>query len=56
MINDLFQDIINQKTTTTFINDIIVATETEEGYNEVVEKVLKWLEENNLFVKLEKYK
>jgi len=56
MINDLFQDIINQKTTTTFINDIIVATETEERYNEVVEKVLKWLEENNLFVKLEKYK
>ena len=26
----------------------------EEGHDEVVEKVLKWLEENDLFVKLEK--
>jgi len=33
-----------------------VVTETEERYNEVVEKVLKWLKENNLFVKPEKYK
>ena len=38
----------------TFINNIIVATEIEEGYNKVVEEVLKWLKENDLFVKLEK--
>ena len=44
---------INQGTTATFINDIIVATEIEKGYNEVVEEVLKWLEKNDLFVKLE---
>ena len=56
MMNDLFQDIINQGTTITFIDDIIIATETEEGYDEVVEKVLKQLEKNNLFVKPEKYK
>ena len=47
---------VNQRTTAIFINDIIVATETEEGHNEVVEEVLKWLEENNLFVKPEKCK
>jgi len=47
---------INQRTTATFINDIIVATEIEKGYNEVVEEVLKWLEKNDLFVKLEKCK
>ena len=38
-----------------FINDIIVATETEKEYDKVVEKVLKRLEENDLFVKPEKY-
>ena len=33
----------------------MVATETEEGHDEIVEEVLRRLEENNLFVKLEKY-
>jgi len=53
MMNNLFCDMINQKNTATFIDNIIVATEIEEGYNKVVE-VLKQLEENNLFVKPEK--
>jgi len=39
----------------TFINNIIVAINTEEEYNELVEKILKRLEENDLFVKPEKY-
>jgi len=56
MMNDLFQDIINQRTIAIFINNIIVATEVEEKHDEVVEKVLKQLKENNLFVKPEKYK
>jgi len=56
MINDLFQDMINQGITVTFIDDIIVTTEIEEGHNEVVEEILKWLEENDLFVKPEKCK
>ena len=38
----------------TFIDDIIVAIDTEEGYNKLVKKVLKKLKENNLFVKPEK--
>ena len=33
-----------------------MATETKKGYNKVVEEVLKWLKENNLFVKPEKCK
>jgi len=37
-----------------FIDDILVATDTEERHNELVEEVLKRLEENNLFVKPEK--
>ena len=47
---------INQRTTTTFIDDIIMVIETEEEYDEIVEKVLKQLKENNLFVKPEKCK
>jgi len=56
MMNDLFHNLINQGDTATFIDDILVATDTEEGHNELVEEVLKRLEENNLFVKPEKCK
>ena len=55
MMNDLFQDMINQGNTAIFIDDIIVAMDTKEGHDKLVEKVLKRLEENNLFVKPEKY-
>ena len=47
IMNDLFQDMINQGNTGTFIDDIIVATDTEEGHDELVEEVLRRLEENN---------
>jgi len=39
-----------------FIDDILVATDTEEGHDKLVEKVLKRLEENDIFVKPEKCK
>jgi len=54
MMNDLFQDLINQGDTTTFIDDILVATDTEEEHDELVEEMLRRLEENDLFVKPEK--
>jgi len=56
MMNDLFRDLINQEGTATFIDNILVATDTEEGHDELVEEVLRRLEENDLFVKLEKCK
>ena len=40
----------------TFIDDILVATDTKEEHDELVEEVLKRLEENDLFVKPEKCK
>jgi len=40
----------------TFIDDILVATDTEEGHDKLVDEVLRRLEENDLFVKPEKYK
>jgi len=39
-----------------FINDLIVGTEEEERYDEIVEEVVKRLAENDLYVKLEKCK
>jgi len=54
-MNNLFYDIINQENIATFIDNIIVATEIEEEHDEIVEEVLRQLEENNLFVKSEKY-
>jgi len=56
MMNNLFRDLINQGNTATFIDDILVAIDTEEEYDELVEEVLRRLEENNLFVKPEKCK
>jgi len=37
-----------------FIDNVIIATETEKEHDEIVEEVLRRLEENNLFVKPEK--
>jgi len=45
---------INKGKVVAFVDDILVGTETEKGYDEIVEKVLKRLEENNLYVKPEK--
>ena len=56
MINDLFWDLINQGDTATFIDNILVAIDTEEGHNKLVEEILKRLEKNDLFVKPEKCK
>jgi len=56
IMNDLFRDLINQEDMAIFIDDILVATNTEKEHDELVEEVLKRLEENDLFVKLEKYK
>jgi len=48
--------LINTGEVASFIGDVIVGTEEEKGHNEVVEKVVKRLVENNLYVKLKKCK
>ena len=53
-MNDLLRDLVVEEKIAVFINDVIIATETEEGYDEIVEEVLRRLEKNDLFVKLEK--
>ena len=39
-----------------FINNVIIETEDEKGHDKLVTEVIKRLEENDLYVKPEKYK
>jgi len=56
MINELLRDLINTGKVVAFINDVIVEMEMEKGYDELVAEIIKRLEENDLYVKLEKCK
>ena len=56
IMNELIRNLINIGKVESFINNVIVETESEEEHNELVEKVLRRMEENNLYVKLEKCK
>ena len=56
MMNELLRDLINIGKVAVFIDDVIVGMETKEGHDELVAEVIKRLEENDLYVKLEKYK
>ena len=55
-MNKILWDLINTGAVRSFIVDIIVETEKEEEYNRVVEKVVKKLAKNDLYIKLEKCK
>jgi len=54
MINELLRDLINTGKVGSFIDNIIVGTESEEGHDKLVEEILKKLKKNDLYVKLEK--
>jgi len=56
MMDELLRDLINTGKVATFIDDMIIGMETEEGHNELVVEVIKRMEENNLYVKPEKCK
>jgi len=55
MMNNIFRDLINKGYVTTFIDDMLVGRETEEGHDELVEEILRRLEEHDLYIKPEKY-
>ena len=54
MMNELLRDLINIEKVWSFIDVIIVEIEIEEEHDELVEEILKRLEENNLYMKPEK--
>jgi len=54
MMNEILRDLINKGKVTVFVDDVLVGTETEEGHDEIVEEILRRLEENSLYIKPEK--
>ena len=56
IMDKILQDLINTREVISFIDNVIVGIEEKKEYNEVVEEVVKRLVENDLYLKLEKYK
>ena len=54
IINELLRNLINIGKVATFIDDVIIGMEKEEGHEKIVAEVIRRLEENNLYVKSEK--
>ena len=54
MINEILRDLINEGKVAAFVDNMLVKIETEEGHDEIVEEILRRLEENDLYIKLEK--
>ena len=54
IMNKILRDLINEGKVTAFVDDVLVRTETEIGHDEIVDEVLRRLEENELYVKPEK--
>jgi len=55
-MNKILWNLINTEKVANFIDNVIVEIEKEKEHNKVVEKVVKRLVENYLYVKLEKCK
>jgi len=54
MMNEILRDLVNESKVAAFVNDMLVGTETKKEHDEIIEKVLRRLKENNLFVKPKK--
>jgi len=54
MMNEILRDLINKGKVAAFVDDVLVGTETKEGHDKIVEEILRRLEENDLYIKLEK--
>ena len=54
MMNDIFWELVVEGMVVVYIDDILIFTETLEQHWEVTHRVLKLLEENRLYLKLDK--
>ena len=54
MMNDILRDLIDIENIAAFMDDVLVGTEDKMRYNKIVEKILKRVEANDLYVKPEK--
>ena len=55
IMNKILEDLVNKGKVAVFVDNVLVGTETKKAHNEIVEKVLRRLKENDLYVKPEKY-
>jgi len=46
---------VNKGKVAAFVDDILVETKIEKGHDEIIEKVLRKLKKNNLYIKPKKY-
>jgi len=54
MMNEILRDLINKGKVVVFIDNMLVVIEMEERHDEIVEEILKRLEENDLYIGPEK--
>ena len=55
MMNRILRDLINKGKVAVFVDDVLIGTENKEEHNEIIEKILRRLEKNDLYIKPEKY-
>jgi len=55
MMNNLLRNLINSGSVAFFMDNVLVAMDTDKRHDEILEEVLKRIKENYLYVKLEKY-
>jgi len=56
MMKKILRNLINTGKVVRFIDNFIVGTEKEEVHDKIIEKIVKRLAENDLYIKPEKYK
>jgi len=54
MMNDIFYDLIAEGIIVVYLDDILIFTRTEEEHAKAIQQVLQVLQENKLFLRLEK--
>ena len=54
MMNDILRNLIDTGDIVVFMDNVLVETENEKKHNKIVKEVLKRIEENDLYIKLEK--
>ena len=55
-MNELLRDLINIGKVRSFIDHMMVRTESKKRHDELIDEILKRMQENDLYIKLEKYK
>jgi len=53
MMNEILRDLVNEGKVVIFVDNILVGIEMEERYDRTMEEILRRLEENDLYIKLE---